>query len=423
MSFKSIESKIFYYDYDEEDDEDDNEDIHELKTRIETNNTIVEVGNITFLSLSLEELNKLKKATNSLKNENFEHGKTKIEQLKGYFLAVLSALGFCISQVLMKRAKYLSPTDHSTIRYVITLLVMILILRYKKLNILGPRKYFKLLAVRGLIGSAAFIVYYFAIMFLSPSDTVTLIHVDIIITVIVSRVFLNEALSVVHLIAIVFTLNGIVFISKPSFIFNNETNVYAENVQTIIGIIFALLSALGTSCQYFIIKKLTNKKVHWACSVIYGCWTGIPMSMCISAILVHYESYHKSFVDIEIKVLPMDLLISFIAGCISLFSQVVLNIAFKYEESTRIAIAKTSDVLFSCILQYFLLNIIIDLYGLLGSCLVLLGTILILVFKLVENKYKNFEFKKSLALKEEHKKVANKEKSLNFIVKIIFFKI
>ena len=86
----------------------------------------------------------------------------------------------------------------------------------------------------------------------------------------------------------------------------------------------------------------------------------------------------------------MDIFYSVCASCLSVVGQIFLNIALLYEDATKIAITKTIDVFFSFILQYILLNIDIDLLGLLGACSILTGTFFVLIFKLLENKYQEY---------------------------------
>jgi drug/metabolite transporter (DMT)-like permease len=330
----------------------------------------------------------------------------------------------------MKRSKTFSPSDHSGIRYIITLIVMILILRYKKLKLLGPKKEFRLLFIRGLVGSIALICFYFSIMLLNPSDSVTLVHSSLIITAVCSRIFFKEKLTIAHIIAILLTVNGIIFISKPSFLFPvvkiividqenatlsmpiNQTTTsliddsFTETIKSLkplFGVLFAMGSACGTSAVFFTLKKLTSKKVHWASTTIYVCWTGIPFSMILSAFLIFYGHYHKD-IKSELNMLPMDLFYSCFGACMSIIGQIFLNIAFRYEEPTKIAITKTVDVFFSCVLQYFLLNVTLDMYGLVGSCSILIGTFLVLLFKLLENKYISY---KNAKLIEDEKLLSN----------------
>jgi len=153
-------------------------------------------------------------------------------KIKGSIYGILSACLFVLSSVVVKRSIYMSPTDHSAIRYIVTVITMLIICKYKKLKILGPRKHFKLLLARGMLGSFSLVAFYFSIMCLAPSDSVTLIHSSLIITAIISRIFLGEKLTLAHFVAIILTANGILFISKPSFLFNKESTLNSSNFTT-----------------------------------------------------------------------------------------------------------------------------------------------------------------------------------------------
>jgi hypothetical protein len=101
---------------------------------------------------------KLAKETQLDVNESFN--KVEIQKpasnsllpFRGYILGIFSAFVFCLSQVIIKRAKTLSASDHSTIRYFTTFVIMITYLKYRNMSILGPRKQLKLLLFRGFIG-------------------------------------------------------------------------------------------------------------------------------------------------------------------------------------------------------------------------------------------------------------------------------
>ena len=77
----------------------------------------------------------------------------------------------------------------------------------------------------------------------------------------------------------------------------------------------------------------------------------------------------------------------------------LFNLAFLYEDATKISIIKTIDVFYSFLLQYFLLNIKIDLLGVIGAVFVLSSTFLIILFKIFEAKFKKMFFLKWLIAK------------------------
>ncbi len=277
-------------------------------------------------------------------------------------------------------------------------------------------------------GSLALISSYFAVIFTSPSDVVTIIHTSIVITALLSRIIFKEKLTMAHLVAVILSFIGVTLISKPAFLFPKKSLVTATQAQQVnqnctdpilannytlsdeclqyfvnvsmnasavapgtsikvyLGVALSFFSATAISCVFCLIKKLNNSKVHWATSSIYVCWFGIPFAATICAVLVKLRVSHTNFAQ-ENRDLPMDVFYSVLSACVSLAGQIMLNISLQYEEATKIAIAKTVDVLFSAVLQYFLLDISMDLLNMLGAGSILLGTSFVLIFRIFENRY------------------------------------
>jgi drug/metabolite transporter (DMT)-like permease len=263
-------------------------------------------------------------------------------------------------------------------------------------------------------------------MFTSPSDVVTIIHTSIVITALLSRVIFKEKLTMAHLVAVILSFIGVTFISKPAFLFPkvlvaksdphinkhcieeaifNKSSLSAEcleffsnismnateleaktHAKIYLGVGLSFFSATSISFVFCLIKKLNNSKVHWATSSIYVCWFGIPFAAVICLILIKLRIAHLDFTK-EKRDLPMDVFYSVISASLSLAGQISLNISLKYEEATKIAIAKTVDVLFSAVLQYFLLDIAVDFLSMIGAGSILLGTCFVLVFRMLENRY------------------------------------
>ena len=514
-------------------------------------------------SLSKDEKAKLDQVGISLPEPIVEPSDTclgKLDQkclsFKGYTFGIVSALFFCLSQILMRYTKWLSGSDHSLVRYATTIVIMLTIIKYKNLNLWGPREQRCLLMFRGFIGSCALLTMSFAFMLLNPSDSTTLSHTSMIITGILARIVLKEKLTIAHFIALILTVVGIVFISKPTILFPNkplqpsfkarmqarrqnvssssplpaahqvitskpvtmsfstvddllnvenytltflnqynvtrhnfmqkistncsdllisnlndtakaladsnslsllkpsiltelagflkiddlvacytrlfrngvqlfnltpnvsnelalfysnitkyrtnlsdQTKAYeSEHMQLIMGVMFSMLGASASSCVYLALKKLCKAKVHWAVTTIYVCWFGVPVALVVSGILMLLGHSHQNFSQ-ERDDLPMDLFYSVCSSLFSICGQVTLNIALKYEDATKISLTKTTDVLFSIVLQYILLGIKIDSLGMLGALSILAGTFCVLSFKILENRYESYLYKQELKQK------------------------
>lgn len=219
------------------------------------------------------------------------------------------------------------------------MIVMLVFIKLNNLELFGPREQRKLLLLRGVVGSASVIATYFSIKYLDISDVETLTNSCVIITAIISRVFLNEKLTVCHVVALVLTICGVLFIVRPSFLFgiehdlesffhvnltsplhhtnNNQSSprivashVAAGNlsehssefmvikdhsnrdlVESVIGVSLALFSAVCMSIAQVAIRKLCLVHIHFSVTSLYPALIGLPASLLISGYLIKQEAY------------------------------------------------------------------------------------------------------------------------------------
>lgn len=427
------------------------------------------------------------------------------DNIKGYIYGIVSALIFVLSQVIMRRSIWLSGPDHVLIRLVLAFSIFYTYLKYNGLDVLGPKKQFKLLVFRGFLGThfpnildnltakltcfhfpfkgcIAIATVYCAILFVDPSDVVSLTHTSLIMTAILGKIFLKEKLTIAHFIGILLTAAGVIFITQPPFIFthkasasqnalNNMTCTHMANesinnvsscngtVQelngrksggtTQFGILLTLFAALLVSFTYLVIKKLTMRKVHWATNNIYVSLVGLPICVLASLLFVKFGLAHQNFAQ-EKKSLPMDLFYSILAGLLANVAQIFLNLALQYEDTTKIAITKTTDVFIAFVLQFLLLDIRPDSMSIVGAFFIILATFFILAFKILSVKYERWveeqhtsvvttitdeqqqqqvKVDTSSTLNEQSVKTDLKNKILkkksikNFLLKVLFFQI
>lgn len=305
----------------------------------------------------------------------------------------------------------LAGSDHLAVLFIITLFLMIIIICYNRDHMLGPKGQRLLLSVRGIIGVCALVFLYFALLFIPPSDLSAIANSSIIITAILARIFLKEKIGISHLFALLFTIFGVLFIVKPEFIFKhfsffsmgqeikNQTLInttsnstlanataVSEETKFLIGIILVILAALLFGLLQVLVKKLCNYEVHWAVNTIYPAYFGIPVCICISAILYFMEFSHKNLKE-ELSILPYHVLYSSISAVFGILGQVSMNISLSCEDATKVSIVKTTDVLIAFVLQLIILDIRVDLLSIVGSVLILTGTSIVLLFKMIEDKY------------------------------------
>jgi drug/metabolite transporter (DMT)-like permease len=456
------------------------------------------------ISIKLDNQNQDSTNHNLVVNINRNDLKKKIlkrlNKLRGIFYGLLAAFTLSLSKTIIKKAPVLIGSDHSLIRYILQFGLLFIVVKHKNLDLFGPNKpsLRKLLKLRGVFGAIGMVFLHFAITFIAPSDTVAIAHCSVIITSILARLFLNEKFTMAHLVSLILTLFGILFICQPSFIFNitneyinknnsdynqnilinnnsnislfikdyskclnntenidlikyfllknkimnvndslsnniaikcndkvfltglkesnlkieQDKNIKTNNLFMYIGILLALLGALTIGIVETTIKKLCIEKVHYSISIIYGGYFGIPISLLISVFFystgLHAHSSSTLLINDPIEIL-IQIGYSFLSGFFGVMAQLFLNFALAYEDASKIAIFKTTDLIFTFLFQFYLVGIKKDLYSSLGAFLILFGTFLILVYKFLDKKLSN-------------NNVNNNQNHSNIFLKILFFK-
>ena len=353
------------------------------------------------------------KISNSLKSSGNKF-KNYILEEKGIFISIASALSVALGGIFYKKAITLSGSDNSVMRFFFQFLTMFIIIKYKKMSILGPKGQRLLLCGRAFFSIFAVISTNFAIKYIDPSDNIALSHSNIIMTAILARIFLKEKFNVSHLVSLLLTIGGVLLISKPAFIFSKakvenhlmfnsslnissnitvacqikESREITSGLSQLIGVAFALVGAFGSAAIHIIIKKLCTNKVYYAISTIYGTYLGFPASFILSLVLILTGSSHKNF-NCELKYLALDIVFGCLGGLFAVFGHVLLNLSLQHEDATKVSIVRTVDVVFSFLFQFIILNISADWISIIGALLILMSTLVILLYKIYMQKRQN----------------------------------
>lgn len=327
-------------------------------------------------------------------------------KFKGYFYALLTACCYPLSNVFLKKAYILNGADQMAFQFIFTLIVMLVIVKYYNFHPLGPKDQRTLLHMRGLIGSVGILFFLFGILLIPPSDCSAVSHTSVIITAILARFILKEKLGIAHLFSIILTVIGVLFISKPEFLFKNSSDAVEnckdcgflgnKNYMFYLGVGLVVGASFFFGLLSIIIKKLSNSNVHWSVTTIYSAYYGILVGLPISILMYVLGYSHQNLKD-EIPQIPMQFFYSVLAGIFGLLGTIFVNKALDNEDPTKVSIVKTSDVLIAFVLQLFILNVTVDMLSITGSAAILLGTFTVLSFGLIESRMKSS--KKSLCSK------------------------
>lgn len=155
-----------------------------------------------------------------------------------------------------------------------------------------------------------------------------------------------------------------------------------------------------------VLKKLTNSKVHFSVASIFASYFGLPVSFMISLIMLLTGATVKdpAIMD-DIPSLFVQIFYSLMSASCGVVSQICINLSLKHEDASKVTIIRSTDIFFTYIFQFFFLNITTNLYSAIGACLIVFGTVLILLYKLVDKKI-----------------VKSNDKSAHFLKRIFIYK-
>ena len=342
--------------------------------------------------------------------------KNKIKQLRGIIIGLVGAFFLSLSGILIKKTTIVTGSEQTIVRYLMQMFIMFIIAFYNKVNIFGKKDQRGLLLVRGCFGATAILSMSLSVKYIDPSDTQALHSTRLIMISILARVFLKENVTIIHIVCLFLTIAGVLLISQPSaFHFSNVTIINqnetlknnSKSIASYIGISLALLGGACASFVAILVKKLTDLKVHYSINILFSCYAGLPLAIATSLGMyftnlrnINYSSYDTTS---KLALQIFYLLCSALCGCIFQSLSVLSN---RYETASKLAIVSTTNLFWSFLLQYLVLDIGANVFSASGALFIFLSVILSVLVKIMDKKLQKY------SLKED-------ERSSGFCLKIL----
>jgi drug/metabolite transporter (DMT)-like permease len=192
---------------------------------------------------------------NSDLNKERTQNDIKPKHFRGILIALVAAFCFALFGILNKEATFVTGSEQSSIRYFMQIILMIIIAKYNKESLVGPKEQRKLLLIRGVFGACSFISFGFSIKYIDESSAQALYNARLVIIPLLAVIFLKEKLKIVNIFCFVLTIIGVVLICEPTFSasINNSTSTNKSNFEIkstpnvfdYVGIGMGLLSAVA----------------------------------------------------------------------------------------------------------------------------------------------------------------------------------
>ncbi|XP_036192446.1 solute carrier family 35 member G1 isoform X1 [Myotis myotis] len=264
----------------------------------------------------------------------------------GLFYTLLSAFLFSVASLFVKKVQDLHAVEISAFRCVFQMLVVIPCLIYRKTGFIGPKDLRIFLILRGVLGSTAMILLYYAFHTTSLADATVVSFSCPVFTSLFACMFLKEKYSLWDVLFTAFAITGVILIVRPPFLFGSNTEKitgsYSDHLK---GTFASLGHALFAALTLVILRKM-GKSVDYFLTIWYYVVVGLVECVIILSVFGMWKLPNCG----------MDRLFLLLIGLFGLAAQVFLTKALQIEKAGLVALVKTMDVVFAFIFQIIFLH-------------------------------------------------------------------
>jgi drug/metabolite transporter (DMT)-like permease len=275
---------------------------------------------------------------------------------------ILSAFGFALMAVCVKQASVqgIPVLEIVAARALVSLFLSYAVVRRKGIAVMGHNK--PLLIARGTIGTLALVCVYYSVTHMPLAEATVLQYLHPMFTALLAIWFLKERLQMALLLSIAFSFVGLLFISRPAWLFG-ETGVLISDL----ALLAAVLGALGSGIAYVLVRKL-NATEDPSVIILYFPLIALPMSIVLLG-------------DDFVMPTGQTWLILLLVGIFTQIGQFGLTKSMQTEQAGRATAFSYLQVVFSALLGWWLFNEVPDIWVALGAGFILLGAIVNMLWR------------------------------------------
>ena len=272
---------------------------------------------------------------------------------KGVKYMLIASLFFAVMNVLIKFVPRIPAVEIVFFRSVVSLVLSVSLLKYKRIRIWGDKKL--LLVLRGLFGAIGLITFFFMLQEIPLASAVTVQYLSPIFTSILGIWIVKEKVSPVQWIFFAMAFTGILVIQG----FDTRVSLLFTGI--------GLVSAIFSGLAYNMVRKLGATE-NPLVIVFYFPVVTLPIT---------------GIVCLFIWVTPTLTEIVYLVGIgvITQFAQFYLTKAFQVEELSKIASLKYLGIIYALIFGYFIFDESYSIGAFAGIALVLIAVGLNVWFK------------------------------------------
>lgn len=266
------------------------------------------------------------------------------------FFMLIASFCFALVPIIIKSLKDIPLMEVVFFRNFVSMLIIPLILFWRKIPIYGNNK--NLLLLRGLLGFLGIVGMYYAYTKMPIVDAVAIHRLSPFFVMILSVFLLKEKITSKQVYIIFMAFFGALIVIKPGFRVD------------ILPVIIALAASICVSMSHVILRQLRLTDSF--------------------LVIINYFAYISGFLSIFFLILQgnfifpkcYDLTKLLLIGIISIAAQIGVTLAYNYAPASKISVYLYTQILFATILEYLFLGVFSDFLTLLGASIIVLAGII-----------------------------------------------
>ncbi|CAF4003923.1 unnamed protein product [Rotaria sp. Silwood1] len=310
----------------------------------------------------------------------------------GIFYVLLSTCIFVTSTFITKELKVdvLDALIPCSLVHSIILIIYMKFIKHYSLYKQSSKQEIFFLFINVFFSVSGGFVFFLAFRYLTLPDLTTIRFTQIIWTAIITSILYHEKPSISMIISILLTTIGVIFVAQPSFLFSkisniNENNISNDYYQRIIGVCFALYSAIVFSIM-IISNKYLLEKYKTKQSLIMFLYSFVTLWMLIANVFYKYNFFIDTMESFKNDFFNWRYLVASSFCLLQIPGFVLVQKGIKCEHPAIFTILQSSSILVSILLQNIFSSVKSNLLSLFGSTLVLASILLITGFKFIEDQ-------------------------------------
>ena len=272
--------------------------------------------------------------------------------LKGPALLIVAMFMFAAMGVFVKSAgKQVPFVELVALRCLASVVAIFLLAKREKVSLAGKRR--GLLLVRGITGTAALFMFFFALTEIPVADSILLNQTTPVFTLPLAALFLKEKIPLRNVFFVAVVLVGVALVVKPR---GDVVNPAA---------FIALGSAVFAAISYILVRKLTAGD-HPLTIVFWFNVVGFFISLPVSAPVFVVPARETVF-----DIIAM--------GILGTLGQIFMTYAYRRSEAGKLAALGSFGALFGAFFDYVVLHHLPDALSAVGGLVVIVFCALIQV--------------------------------------------